>query len=311
MIWYIRTNYVNRIYNTYAAVAPTPVGIFEDDIRTRIISLYRNYNNKYNNSFLHSGTSMLRSNQTTTGNDTKYSTTTPTASSTTSWQQQLPIVDEEFVRSILIELGEHERAEDNDLVHDMVQVAQSQSGLFDEEAFCNAISADIQDWKVVGNEDAVATFFEEVFGSTNPRAIINLRDDGIDDISNNNNNNDPSENVNADTTNTQTDCENPVLHSSSYPKVIPTDEKDNKINEGTIDNNVQKEENPKKNESRSLLSTICGCGGRQHKSPFQSETINIDMVIDAHDSTLTVAFIWLFYILKYVLIFSWKKIVIP
>lgn len=74
-----------------------------------------------------------------------------------------PIVHTDLVESLLWEFGEHERAQDFDLVHEMVDAASSVSGTLDEEALVNALTYDLQDWKV-GQEDRLSTFFYDVYG---------------------------------------------------------------------------------------------------------------------------------------------------
>jgi len=74
-----------------------------------------------------------------------------------------PVVDEDLVEGILLEFGEGERAQDKKLIREMVQVASSPSGRLDEQAFLNALTNDLEDWKV-GSEDEVSTLFADVFG---------------------------------------------------------------------------------------------------------------------------------------------------
>jgi hypothetical protein len=82
-----------------------------------------------------------------------------------------PIVDADLVEGILWELGEFERAQDPQLVREMVQVASSTSGRFDEEALANALTSDIQDWKV-GSEENISTLFCDVFGRNDDGSSI-------------------------------------------------------------------------------------------------------------------------------------------
>jgi hypothetical protein len=73
-----------------------------------------------------------------------------------------PRLDEDLVKSILIESGEHERAQNRQLVSDMVEAARSPSGLLDEEAFVNALTSDLGDWKI-GSEDRLSTLYADVY----------------------------------------------------------------------------------------------------------------------------------------------------
>jgi hypothetical protein len=73
-----------------------------------------------------------------------------------------PRLDEDLMRSILLESGERERAQNKQLVREMVEAARSPSGLLDEEAFANALTCDLEDWKV-GSEDHVSTLYADVY----------------------------------------------------------------------------------------------------------------------------------------------------
>jgi hypothetical protein len=73
------------------------------------------------------------------------------------------VVNAEMVRALLMFHGENERANDEGLVQRMVKALKSPSGRFDEEAFVNALSADLSDWEV-GVEDRTSTCFYDVFG---------------------------------------------------------------------------------------------------------------------------------------------------
>jgi hypothetical protein len=73
-----------------------------------------------------------------------------------------PRLDEDLMKSILLESGERERAQNKQLVREMVEVARSPSGLLDEEAFVNALTSDLDDWKV-GSEDRLSTLYADVY----------------------------------------------------------------------------------------------------------------------------------------------------
>jgi hypothetical protein len=77
-----------------------------------------------------------------------------------------PRVTADFVRALLTANGEYERARDKQLIETMVQAAGSSSGLFDEEAFVNALTSDIGEWKV-GSEDRTSSYVFDVFGKEN------------------------------------------------------------------------------------------------------------------------------------------------
>ena len=77
---------------------------------------------------------------------------------------------EDVVRQLLLNFGEVQRAQDPSLLREMVEAARSSSGLFDEEAWMNAISSDLGDWEV-GGPTRVSSFFEDVFGTADPSEI--------------------------------------------------------------------------------------------------------------------------------------------
>jgi len=74
-----------------------------------------------------------------------------------------PILNAALVRKLLMASGEFERAADRVLVDKMVEAAFSSSGLFDEEAFVNALTGDLSLWNV-GCEDEITTSFFDVYG---------------------------------------------------------------------------------------------------------------------------------------------------
>ena len=59
-----------------------------------------------------------------------------------------PILDEQLVESLLLEYGEVERAQNSELIRDMVAVAQTSSGRLDHAALLQAVSMDLQEWEV-------------------------------------------------------------------------------------------------------------------------------------------------------------------
>lgn len=69
-----------------------------------------------------------------------------------------------LVKALLIANGEHERAKDTELVRRMIEVAQSSSGRFDEEALINAITSDLGAWGAEF-EDRNTTYIYDSFGT--------------------------------------------------------------------------------------------------------------------------------------------------
>lgn len=78
---------------------------------------------------------------------------------------QYPAINESLVRGILLECGEIERSKDDKLIAEMVDVARSQSGKLDKEAFPRALTADLDRWKV-GSEDESSELYTDVFEET-------------------------------------------------------------------------------------------------------------------------------------------------
>jgi hypothetical protein len=76
------------------------------------------------------------------------------------------VVDAAFVEKLLLKNGEYERAQNPRLIREMVEAARSSSGTFDDEAFINALSSDLEHWDVDGDE-RMSTFFYDVFGTEN------------------------------------------------------------------------------------------------------------------------------------------------
>ncbi|GAX19612.1 hypothetical protein FisN_19Hh192 [Fistulifera solaris] len=87
-------------------------------------------------------------------------------------QEEGPLLDVDLVEAILLECGEFERAGDDALKREMVEVATSGSGRLDFEAFVNALAYDLDAWEV-GSEDRLSTIFFDVFGEE--RSIVNER----------------------------------------------------------------------------------------------------------------------------------------
>jgi hypothetical protein len=90
--------------------------------------------------------------------------------------EEPPVIDEDAVTCLLIKYNELQRASNPRLVQEMVKIARSPSGRLDSEAVVNAISSDLRDW-VVGSEDLLSTHFEDVFGTSSPTLVTQIRDE--------------------------------------------------------------------------------------------------------------------------------------
>lgn len=73
-----------------------------------------------------------------------------------------PVLDEQLVEALLLEVGEHERAQDQELLQEMVEVAGGKRR-FDAAALAHALTSDLKQWKV-RSEDNLSTFWDDVFG---------------------------------------------------------------------------------------------------------------------------------------------------
>jgi hypothetical protein len=107
------------------------------------------------------------------------------------------VVDEAFVETLLLKHGEFERARNPRLIREMVEAAHSSSGTFDDGAFINALSSDLKQWDVDGDE-RLSTFFYDIFGTDNPAEVDRLeaedpRDSGVNDSGVDEEANDPTE----------------------------------------------------------------------------------------------------------------------
>lgn len=75
-----------------------------------------------------------------------------------------PVLTEDLIRTMLMKNGELERANDNDLIKSMYEMAQSPSGRFDEHAMVNALTSDLVGWKVGSEDDVNTTYIHDVLG---------------------------------------------------------------------------------------------------------------------------------------------------
>lgn len=74
-----------------------------------------------------------------------------------------PILDSSLVEAILLECGEYELSQNEALIVEMIEAANSSSGRLDVNAFCHALTSDLDLWPI-GSEQSVTTFFQDVFG---------------------------------------------------------------------------------------------------------------------------------------------------
>ena len=194
-------------------------------------------------------------------------------------------LSEEFVRSLLLKYGEVERAADATLIREMVHVAQSQSGLLDDEAWINALSSGLEDWDVQA-DGRFSTFFEDVFGMTSPRHVEA-----------------PEQRISVSLKSPETNDEEIALAGNSNNEATPgvtdfnagedaldVEDVASCTKSGTANDTTDKVE-------KSIGERKPRCWKSQQHL-FNSERFNIDMVIDAHASLCAVVVIWLFFILS-------------
>ncbi|KAL7555658.1 hypothetical protein ACA910_006160 [Epithemia clementina (nom. ined.)] len=93
-----------------------------------------------------------------------------------------PVMDETLVQLLLLINGEIDRANDEQLVKEMVKVANSASGRFDEDSLINAISSDLSAWDPTC-VDTPTTFFYDVFGVALPSIKTKLKkEDKVEEV---------------------------------------------------------------------------------------------------------------------------------
>ena len=199
-------------------------------------------------------------------------------------------IDEDLIQSLLLQCGEVERANNPQLIREMVEAAQSSSGCLDEEAFFNALTGDLQELDV-DSDYQFSTFFEDVFGTDDPNKVTHIEAE------------DPVDHEN--------DEEDPIGSSAEAKKITES------IDAGT--------DVAKKSSSRpgirkgdpdlegqtcfccrygtgtwvsKLFSRCCFCYFKLSKGPFTTSNFDIDLVLDSHLSLLTIVVLWIFFVAR-------------
>jgi hypothetical protein len=75
--------------------------------------------------------------------------------------EMFPLVDMDLIEALLLDVGEMERSQDQELLREMVAVATTASRRLDVEAFVQACTSDTTAW-IAGSEDCFTTFEEDV-----------------------------------------------------------------------------------------------------------------------------------------------------
>ena len=200
--------------------------------------------------------------------------TTTTSSSSGYDEEAFPLLDEALVEDLLLQHGELERAGDRQLVQEMVQAATTASGRLDAGALVQALALDLGDWKV-GSEDHLSTFFEDVFGVTDPHKVEKL--EFLEKDSTGRADEEEGGGSNGDES---------VHFEESNMAVIIRECRGLCCCCINIGNVLLR-------RCCAVISCCCGGGG---PSPFQAERSDVDMVRDSHLSVTTMVGIWLFYI---------------
>lgn len=93
-----------------------------------------------------------------------------------------PLLTEDLVEGILLEYGEIERAQDKELIREMVRVAASSSGRMDEAAFANCLTLDTGEWEV-GSEDRKSSFYYDIFRIDKANGVLENVDESVNEES--------------------------------------------------------------------------------------------------------------------------------
>ena len=180
-----------------------------------------------------------------------------------------PVLDGTLVQLLQLVNGEVERANNEQLVREMVQVAQSPTGLFDQESLIRAISSDLACWNPT-NQDTPTSFFYDVCGVPLPSVKTHLKDNGDQSVAD-------------EEGGAQSSTKNLGMESSA----------DSTVNDLETDSF----------EKLSLCSKCCRFffpvihALRYEKSDFSTAFLGVDMVVDTSVSLAVHVLIWVSYIL--------------
>jgi hypothetical protein len=195
--------------------------------------------------------------------------------------ENAPILDEDFVEALLLDMGESERAQDLLLIREMVDLgvdpaAASQSRRpFDVHALAQVLTADVVPFWPLNNTDRCTTYWEDVMGvrGSGDREIGSTNHQGIDQ-------NDESANE--------------VIADPATPMVDQNDESANEV--------ITDPATPMVNEI--IPAAISGNATRTSmeqshlsKHPEHPQLTPIDYVVDSHTSIVIVCIIWTFYVM--------------
>ena len=206
--------------------------------------------------------------------------------------EEAPVLDETLVQLFLLVNGEIERANDLTLVREMVQVAQSPSGRFDETSLLRAISSDLSAWDPTCT-DTPTTFFYDVFGVPLPSIKTKLQKEDDNDAPNNN-----KEGV--EKVPRENHANVPEERADQPQQVEAPGEPSRDEGDPTT---PQAEPEEPETDKPSLWSRVCRClfpiyySCRHDKLEFSTAFLGIDMVIDLSISLIVYTLIWVSYIL--------------
>lgn len=81
-----------------------------------------------------------------------------------------PVLNEDLIEALLLETGEYERAQQPDLIREMLDMADS-SAVLDEDTLARVLTADVSQWEV-GSDRRETTIYYDVMGALSPRQLI-------------------------------------------------------------------------------------------------------------------------------------------
>ena len=194
--------------------------------------------------------------------------------STTAAGRQPPQLNPALIRTLLQENGEMERANDDELIQRMMQVAGGD--VLDANALSRALTADLSDWEV-GVEDRPSTYVFDVFGVQTIESFNRLGESmkhgtGTNHSSGSNNKGAAG------------DSKEPAPDDGNTDEAVQSPHESNELSE-ELTNLSDKLDDKERVEDTVELARVTANGA----------TI-IDQVVDQHASTLTLLLAWMAYI---------------
>jgi hypothetical protein len=176
-----------------------------------------------------------------------------------------PILDEDLVEAILLDMGESERAQDPQLIREMVELGRNPSAgpsrrPFDAQTLAQVLTADVAPYWPLHNANHCTTYWEDV-------VCVN---DSVDRKSGSSDNND-IDHIDESANEVLTDPAAPMMNEAMNERVPMA------TSEIAAETKVQPSHSPK-NQGHPLLTPI-------------------DYAVDSHTSVVIVGIIWTFYVM--------------